>query len=290
MKAATQALQALKPPDWLNTASGSNIRPPIAIDDGIKELCYSIIATGLHQAIGAIDRGTYGELLYGFRRITAIRWGQSDHLPVPELIPVMLYDPAITPQEVRIIQLTENLQREDISDVQLFHAVVELEGTLGMAKKDIAAMLGFSPAKVTRAVSPQNCPPEAMDYFLAERLTLGHCYKISTSADPLATMAHFLKGGTHDEAEAAARPKSSTSGEKTSSVRIPLALDSDGGMRGGRVSISGLPGQGLDLEATETLLKDALQAVKEARKESWTLKNAQAIWRDRFAAADTAGA
>lgn len=283
MKSATQAL---KPLGWFRR--NGNLRQ-VKRDEPLRELRDSISLQSLLQSLGALDFGTYGELLYGYRRFEAIEWGVEEQMPIPTELPVMLYDPGMTPDEKTIVQLTENLHREDITEPQLFQAVVALEAH-GMARKEIAHMIGVSAPTATRYFAPSSCPPEAMEHFLNGRLTLLHCYKISTSSDPLATLAHFLKGGTHDQAEAAARPKSEAPGEKTASVRIPLALHSDSGLRGGRLSISGLPGQGLDLGGTETLLKDALQAVKEARKEGWTLKNAQAIWRDRAAAANAAGA
>ena len=274
-----KAIPSTKPLTWIG--EGSNLRP-VALDEGIEELCHSIAASGLLQPIGVIDRGEHGEPIIGFRRLAALRWGVSQGLAVPANIPVMVYPADITPEMVRIVQLTENLQRLDITDVQLYLAVAELE-KLGLARKDIAGKLGVSAASATRYFAPDNCPAEAKECFLAGRLTLGQCYQISTAANPLAAMAVFLGGGTRAKAEKAGKPPVDAPRERAARVKIPLSVEGDGYSANGVVTISSLPGEDIDLEAAENLLKEALRSVKEAQKKNWTLKSAMSAWRDMAA-------
>ena len=274
-----KAIPSTRPLDWIG--EGQNLRP-VSLDDAIKELCHSIVASGLLQPLGVIDHGDYGQPIIGFRRLAALRWGVSQDLEVPATIPVMLYPADITPEMVRIVQLTENLQRLDITDVQLYLSVAELE-RLGMARKDIASKLGVSAASATRYFAPDNCPPEAREHFLAERLTLGQCYQISTAANPLASMAVFLGGGTREKAGKAGKPPGDAAKERAARVKIPLAVEGEGYSANGIVTVASLPGEEIDLEGAENLLREAMRSVKEAQKKGWTVKSAMSAWRDTAA-------
>src|SRR5689334_23352698 len=120
------ALQGMKLVEWF--VQGENARKT-EIDESVRELCYSIVANGLLQALVAIDHGSHGVLVCGNRRFAAINWGLSQGLAIPKQIPVLLYPPTTTPSQIKVIQLTENIQRVDLTDPEIFRtcqALLEL--------------------------------------------------------------------------------------------------------------------------------------------------------------------
>ena len=86
-------VNAEKPPEYLT--GGHNVRE-IVVDDGIRDLAHSLAAYGFLQSVGAVDHVDHGEVLYGFRRLAAYRWGLGEGLTVPDKIPVRLYPPSLT--------------------------------------------------------------------------------------------------------------------------------------------------------------------------------------------------
>ena len=98
---------------------GKNSRE-IIVDDGIRELHQSILKHGLLQPLLVTDQET-DNLLAGFRRRAAMGQGGI------ETASVLVYPPSLTTTQRRIINLTENMQRVDLSDPQIFRSCKELE-------------------------------------------------------------------------------------------------------------------------------------------------------------------
>lgn len=270
--------------EWIK--EGENSRQ-VVVDEALVGLCASIVENGLLQPVGVIDHGTHGTLFIGFRRFGAIRYGVSQGLEMPAKIPVMLYPPDMTPEAEKVAQITENLQRQDLTDPQKFQAVADLVG-LGLSLDEIATALGKSKPSICRYRAPDHCPPEAKEYFLAGRLTLGHMYKISQATNPLAVMKVFLRGGTHEQAEAADKPQGKTGEDDNSNgkairVRIPMVVGNDDYSGKGVVTITTPSGEEFDWDGAEHLLKDAITKIKEAKKRNWAIATAQNTWRDMAA-------
>ena len=73
-------------------------------------------------------------------------------------------------QEIRILQVTENAQREDIRPMELAIAVKRLQD-LGLQKKDIAAAIGKRKDYMTYLSAMLNLPPFLMNEFKAGHLS-----------------------------------------------------------------------------------------------------------------------
>jgi ParB/RepB/Spo0J family partition protein len=183
----------------------------------LTDLTASINSSGVQQPVIVIRNGSRFEMWQGHRRLAASRSAGKD------TIPVLIHDTMPSPKEFKIGQLVENLQREGMSEQDVYRSCVEL-GRLGLARKDIAAALGKHPSRVTCYFAPDSCPPEVKELFLAGKLTLGQCQKIAASPEPLATKDLFLGGATHNQAVRKTRqkPEGSEPGSKGGAVRIDL--------------------------------------------------------------------
>lgn len=261
---------------------GHNVRT-IVIDDPIKDLCASLVAHGFLQSVGGIDKGEYGEPLYGFRRLAAYGYGLSQNLALPETIPVQLYPPSTTTTQRRIITATENLQRVDLSDPEIFRLCKELlELNPGWQQKDLAIHLNKHPSTITHYLSPDRLVPEALQAFLDGTFGLSIAYVIANSPDQLTALALKRNGATRDQLQSHSRKNGSVDGTiqhahpavRLPSIKIPLAND----VATGTVTVTG---EAIDLDDAETILKEAIKAIRTAKADNLDSKTAQAVWRNR---------
>lgn len=262
--------------------NGPNVRV-IEEDDELTELAHSLSRRGFLAPVGAVeDAEEVATLLYGFRRVGAYHLGLRLGLPMPELVPVLVYPATLSLLDREIIQCVENLQRVDLSEVER-HKVVKSLAARGLTLEEIGEQVGKNKSTITKWMSPDRCPPEARSQFLAGRLSLGQCYQIATSPDPLETLAALLSGATVAEAgrragrkAAAGRPGGQE--EKAPRLTIPLVPTDESGSLG-TVTIAARAGESFDLAGAKRILQEALLLVKEAERRGLDVKNAQAGWR-----------
>lgn len=265
---------AVKPLEYFE--GGHNVRE-IAIDDGIRELAHSLAAQGFLQPVGAVDHSDHGEVLYGFRRIASYRWALSEKLSVPAGISVLLYPPSITVVQRRLVTATENLQREDLTDPQIYRLCKELmELNPGWTRKELAAHLNKAPSAATLYLSPDDLIEEGRQAFLRGAFGFSKAYAITKSPDQARALTLALRGSTRDDLERESR-KQRNGGEtprvRTSRIKIPLANEAASGV----VTVSG---ESIDLDDAEALLREALKAVRSAKEKNLDCKTAQSVWRD----------
>lgn len=124
------ALQTKKPVNWFKTTQ--QVREHFD-DERELRLAESMKADGQLQPVLARADGT---LIAGERRLrAAIRAG------IPELL-VTVFDEPLSETQVKVLQLTENLHREDLRDAEKWHACKELlRLNPGWSNKDLAAHL-----------------------------------------------------------------------------------------------------------------------------------------------------
>ena len=262
---------------------GRNVRV-IVEDQELRDLAISIAKQGFLSPLGAVDYGDFAVMLWGNRRRAAYRLGVREGMDMPATLPVSLFPSTLTEEEAEILTLTENLQRRDLNDVELFHAVAAFSAR-GLSLEEIGELLNKSRSSVCKYRSPEHCPETAKAHFLAGRLTLGQCYRISTAADPLATMSAFLEGGTHQVASKrgrkAATDNDNAAKERSARVTIPLPRRGEDMPSLGVVTITTKAGQEIDIAGVEPLLRQALRLVQEAEKDGLSVRSAQLTWKDR---------
>ena len=225
------------------------------VNPALIELCHSIVALGLLQPVCAVDHSSFVKLISGFRRVAAIEYGIREGLEVPKQIPVLLYPPTITPSQVKVIQLTENIQRVDLTDPEIFRTcVMLLELNPDWQLKDLAKHLSKDASTMTRYTCPKSLIPEALEAFLAGKFGFAKAYAIAKLPNEQqgGMLALTLSGATRDELERLGRKKRTAGTPPVRASKIPIRLAT-----GVTVTVSG----------EELSLDDAIEAVKEATKE-----------------------
>lgn len=129
--------------------------------EGLDDLAASIASVGLLQPITVSPNGgDHMVLVAGHRRVAAIQAGIKDGVLHPDFeIPAIVNEAAQDETHRTVVQLIENLQRDDLPviDEALGFAALK-EG--GMAQQDIAKRVGRSPAHVSKRLKLLGLPED----------------------------------------------------------------------------------------------------------------------------------
>lgn len=152
---------------------GPNPRQPRqAVDSrALEELAASIQEHGIIQPLivtrsNPADGGPPYRIVAGERRWRAARLAG---LPT---VPVIVKD--ATPQAMLEWALVENLQRADLSPLEMATAFRSLMDEFGLTQEDIAARVGKSRVAVANTVRLLRLPDEIKDALAAGQITEGH--------------------------------------------------------------------------------------------------------------------
>ncbi|MFZ1934981.1 MAG: ParB/RepB/Spo0J family partition protein [Thermoguttaceae bacterium] len=231
----------------------------------LRALGESMKAHGQLQPVVAKPDGT---ILCGERR-----WRAAQLVGMTELSVVIAERP-LSDCEVRIIQLTENIQRTDLSGYEKWVGCAEL---LGMNPdwqlKDLAEHLKLDPSMVTRLLSPSKCIGAVQEALKAGKLGISDCYAISRlpEADQAGLLALKLSGASRDAIESKVRKqRNGTPAVRVSRIKCPLPS-------GAVVQVSGAE---ISLDEAIDAMKEAVKAMQKASETGLDAKTAQAVWRD----------
>ena len=120
-------------------------------ESDLRSLGASMKTLGQLQPVGARPDGT---LLWGERRYRA-----AQMVGLPELS-VIMTDRKLSDSEIRLIQLTENMHRADLTGYEKWLACSELMSmNPTWQMKDLAQHLSIDPSMATRILSPSRCSP-----------------------------------------------------------------------------------------------------------------------------------
>ena len=112
----------------------------------IRELADSIKEHGVLQPIIVRNASDGYVVVAGHRRVLAAKRGGLESIDA-----IVRDDPAVREDARRFgLQVVENLQREQLSDLDLARAVGRMVDEFGMQRQAVAKMLSRSPATVTR--------------------------------------------------------------------------------------------------------------------------------------------
>jgi ParB family chromosome partitioning protein len=229
----------------------------------MAELTASVKAHGILQPVLVMKNG---RMLAGHRRLkAAIAAGL-------ECVPVIVADEVLTDSQIKVIQLTENIQRSDLTDPEVYVACQELMAlNAGWKLSDLAAHLHKDASMVTRIMSVNELAPLAKEAFMAGKFRFGKAYAISKL--PTEQQGAMLEA-SRDDIEAAGRKKRAPVAADTVKlfrVRYPMST-------GTTVVVSGPE---MDLEALIEALSSALDAARKASKDRLDVKTAERVWRDK---------
>ena len=114
--------------------------------EGIESLMGSIEENGLLSPITLKKKEDNRYLVVaGHRRLEACK--RLGHRTIAAIVK------DVDPKDMAILQLTENIAREDLKPHEIGDAIVYLRDTLNMKQKDIANKIGMSPANVSKYAS-----------------------------------------------------------------------------------------------------------------------------------------
>jgi ParB family chromosome partitioning protein len=160
-----------KPLSWFKT--NSQVRKTFDEDD-LRRLGESLKVKQLQPVLCQPD----GTIIAGERRLRAAK------LAGLATLEVKIADEPLSDSQNRIWQLTENMQRADLSGHEKWLGCTELmcmNQTWQM--KDLAEHLHLDPSMVTRLLSPSRCIPAAQEALATQAITIRDCYAISQVAD-----------------------------------------------------------------------------------------------------------
>jgi ParB/RepB/Spo0J family partition protein len=222
------------------------------------------------QPVGARPDGT---MLWGGRR-----WHGATLVGL-EFLEVVVTDEALSESEITILQLLENLQRQDISPWDQYVAVRSLqEANPTWMAKDIADRLHKDPSWVTKVLATDKCIAAVKNALKAALIGSSDVYAISkaeTDIEQQALLNAKLSGASRDAIERQRRKAQSTNASEVRMAKVKLPLPS-----GICVTVSG---QEFGLDAMSEAFSELQKALRKAISDGWDIKTFSAVLHDRAA-------
>ena len=143
--------------------------------EALDELATSIKNYGVFQPI-IVKKSIKGyDLVAGERRLRASK------LAGLETIPVIIKD--FSDEEMREIALLENLQRENLTAIELAWAYKGIIDSLHIRQEDLASKLGKSRSHVTNTLGLLRLPKDVQNMVLDNKISMGHARVLSKLED-----------------------------------------------------------------------------------------------------------
>ena len=144
-------------------------------DEALNELAESIKHYGVFQPI-IVKKGLRGyDLIAGERRLRASKIAGLTKIPaiVKEF----------TDDEMREISLLENIQRENLTAIELAWAYKGIIDNLDIRQEDLAQKIGKSRSHVTNTLGLLNLPKSVQEMILNGDISMGHARVLSKMDD-----------------------------------------------------------------------------------------------------------
>lgn len=144
-------------------------------EEALKELAESIKNYGVFQPI-IVKKSIKGyDLVAGERRVRASK------LAGLETIPAIIKD--FSDDMMREIALLENLQRENLTAIELAWAYKGIIDSLHITQEELANKLGKSRSNVTNVLGLLRLPKTVQDMVLEGKISMGHARELSKLED-----------------------------------------------------------------------------------------------------------
>ena len=144
-------------------------------EESLRELADSIKNYGVFQPI-IVKKSIKGyDLVAGERRVRASK------LAGLEKIPAIIKD--FSDEMMREIALLENLQREDLTAIELAWAYKNIIDSLHITQDELATKLGKSRSNITNVLGLLRLPASVQNMVLDGRLSMGHARELSKLED-----------------------------------------------------------------------------------------------------------
>ncbi len=144
-------------------------------EEALNELAESIKNFGVFQPI-IVKKAIKGyDLIAGERRLRASK------LAGMETIPAIVKD--FTDEEMREISLLENIQRENLTAIELAWAYKGIIDNLDIRQEDLAQKIGKSRSHITNTLGLLNLPEDVQKMILNGEISMGHARVLSKMED-----------------------------------------------------------------------------------------------------------
>jgi len=144
-------------------------------EEALRELSESIKNHGVFQPI-IVKKGIRGyDLIAGERRLRSSKMAGLDK------IPAIVKD--FSDDEMREIALLENIQRENLTAIELAWAYKGIIDNLDIRQEDLALRIGKSRSHITNTLGLLNLPEEVQKMILNGELSMGHARVLSKMED-----------------------------------------------------------------------------------------------------------
>ena len=238
-------------------------------EDDLRRLGESLRQKQLQPVLCQPD----GTIIAGERRYRAAK---LVGLPTLE---VKIAEEQLSDNQIKIWQLTENMQREDLAGHEKWLGCAELMCmNPSWQGKDLAEHLHLDPSMVVRLLSPSKCIPAWQEALAAGKVGISDCYAASKlpEKEQAGLLALKLSGASRDTIEAAGRKTRETRSGGTPAVkvaRVKCLLPS------GVLIVAS--GEGLSLDDLIESLGEAQKEAKRAREQGLDAKTFQAVMKDK---------
>jgi len=135
-------------------------------EEKIDELAASIAAHGVIQPIALKETQGGFEIIAGERRWRAAR--KAGLKKVPGIVK------ELTKEQLMVVALIENIQREDLNPIEEAEAFQRMCDEFGFTQEDVSRNVGKSRPYITNSLRLLKLPKEIQDMVLAGKLTNGH--------------------------------------------------------------------------------------------------------------------
>lgn len=150
-------------------------------EEGIAALAESIKAHGVLQPLLLQASGNDFRIVAGERR-----WRAALVAGLEE-VPARILD--VPDDALREISLIENIQREDLSPLEIAAALQALIRNFGLTQEDLASRIGWSRASVANRLRLLNLPDEVREMLAGGKLSEGHARALLALKNPGDMMA-----------------------------------------------------------------------------------------------------
>jgi len=161
-----------------------------------------------------------GTLIAGERRFRAAK------LVGLATLEVIITEKPLSETEIRLIQLTENIQRASLSGHEKWKGCVELMRMNQWQQKELAEHLHLSESAVSKLLSPTKCSGSWQEALAAGRISIGDCYAASglPEADQAALLTLKLSGASRDAIVHAGRKSRNGTASAVKVSRVKIAM------------------------------------------------------------------
>jgi ParB family chromosome partitioning protein len=144
--------------------------------DRLQELAQSIAANGIIQPLVVRKRGGRYQLVAGERR-----WRASRLVGLSE-VPVVIQERS--DEQLLELTLIENIQREDLTPIEIAHSFDRLARELHLSHEEIARRTGKDRTTITNMLRLLRLPPDVQQLVSEHRLSMGHARAILALPTP----------------------------------------------------------------------------------------------------------